>query len=102
MKPSRPGTRVLVIALKSAASPMTHRIPDVIVHGDQQAARKAVEAAPAEAEGISFLKEQQWTLDFGTSVAEERVLRESIRVPAHDRPPPWRRGSKSSRRSMAD
>lgn len=82
VKPSRPGNRVLVIALKSAGLTDEHRIPDVIVHGDQQAARKAVESAPPEEEGISFLKEQQWALDFGTSLAEERVLRESIRVPA--------------------
>jgi membrane fusion protein, heavy metal efflux system len=82
VRPSRPGNRVLVIALKSAGLTDEHRVPDVIVHGDQQAARKAVESAPPEEDGISFLKEQQWTLDFGTSVAEERILRESIRVPA--------------------
>jgi RND family efflux transporter MFP subunit len=82
VKPSRPGNRVLVIALKSPGLADEHQVPDVIVHDDQQAARKAAESAPAEDEGISFLKEQQWTLDFGTSLAEERVLRESIRVPA--------------------
>jgi RND family efflux transporter MFP subunit len=88
VKPSQPGNRVLVIALKSAALTDEHRVPDVIVYGDQQAARKAVESAPPEEEGISFLKEQQWTLDFGTSVAEERVVRESIRVPAAIMPRP--------------
>ena len=82
VKPARAGARELVIALKSASLTDTHRVPDVTVYPDQQAARKAVEAAPAEAEGISFLKEQQWALDFGTRVAEERAIRESIRVPA--------------------
>ena len=82
VKPSRPGNRVLVIALKSSGLADEHRIPDVVVHSDPQAARKAADGATPEEEGISFLKEQQWTLDFGTSLAEERVLRESIRVPA--------------------
>ena len=40
--------------------------------------RRAGEDAP----GISFLKEQQWSLDFGTAVVKEQAVRESIRVPA--------------------
>jgi cobalt-zinc-cadmium efflux system membrane fusion protein len=35
-----------------------------------------------EDEGISFLKEQQWTLEFGTAKAEIRNLRNSVTVPA--------------------
>jgi RND family efflux transporter MFP subunit len=80
--PARAGGRVLVIALKSASLTDTHRVADVTVYPDRQAARKAVEAAPAEADGISFLKEQQWALEFGTVLAETRAIRESIRVPA--------------------
>jgi RND family efflux transporter MFP subunit len=82
VKPARAGTRVLVVALKSAGLSDEHRIPGALVHGDEQAARKAAEGAPEEGEGISFLKEQQWALDFGTAVAAERAIRESIRVPA--------------------
>ena len=83
VKPARAGARELVIALKSAvAHDDASAVPDVTVYPDQQAARKAVESAPEEAEGISFLKEQQWALDFGTVVAEKRAIRESIRVPA--------------------
>ena len=82
VKPSRAGSRTLVISLKSAGFTDEHRLPDVIVHGDEQAGRKAVESAPPESEGISFLKEQQWALDFATTVADERTIRESIRVPA--------------------
>jgi membrane fusion protein, heavy metal efflux system len=33
-------------------------------------------------DAISFLKEQQWTLDFATAVVEERVMQASLRVPA--------------------
>jgi RND family efflux transporter MFP subunit len=35
-----------------------------------------------EGEATSFLKEQQWTLEFGTALVEERRLRSSITVPA--------------------
>ena len=35
-----------------------------------------------EAPGISFLKEQQWSLDFGTALVKEQAVRESLRVPA--------------------
>jgi RND family efflux transporter MFP subunit len=82
VKPARAGAREMVIALKSASLTDAHRVSNVTVYSDQQAARKAVEAAPPEAEGISFLKEQQWALDFGTALVEERAIRESIRVPA--------------------
>lgn len=82
VKPSRAGMRTLVISLKSGALTDEHRVTGVTVHGDAQAARKAAEDAPDDGEGISFLKEQQWTLEFATSVAEERAIRESIRVPA--------------------
>ena len=40
------------------------------------------------APGISFLKEQQWALDFGTAVVREQAVRESIRVPARLEPRP--------------
>jgi RND family efflux transporter MFP subunit len=43
-------------------------------------------AEEAEDEGISFLKEQQWTLEFGTTPAEVRLLRSSVTVPAVVRP----------------
>jgi membrane fusion protein, heavy metal efflux system len=33
-------------------------------------------------ETITFLKEQQWTLDFGTAIIEDRQLKSSLRVPA--------------------
>ena len=82
VRPSRAGARDMVIALASASVADAHRVPGVTVYSDQQSARKAVESAPPEAEGISFLKEQQWALEFGTALAEERAIRESIRVPA--------------------
>ncbi|MBI3684765.1 MAG: efflux RND transporter periplasmic adaptor subunit [Acidobacteria bacterium] len=40
------------------------------------------EHGPGTQETIAFLKEQQWTLDFGTAIVEDRQLRSSLRVPA--------------------
>lgn len=40
----------------------------------------------SHAEEISFLKEQQWTMDFATQVVKEASLRESLTVPAKIQP----------------
>ena len=42
-------------------------------------------AEPTE-ETITFTKEQQWALDFGTELASEQVLRDSLRVAAETLP----------------
>jgi len=42
-------------------------------------------AAPTE-ETITFTKEQQWALDFGTEIAAEQTLRDSLRVAAETLP----------------
>ena len=85
--PTGAGTRELVIVLKARGVTDDHRVGDVQVHPSAAAARAATPAAD-EAPGISFLKEQQWTLDFATAVVREQSLRESIRVPARVEPRP--------------
>jgi RND family efflux transporter MFP subunit len=42
--------------------------------------------APSKEETISFSKEQQWALDFGTQVATEQILRDNLRVAAETLP----------------
>jgi membrane fusion protein, heavy metal efflux system len=81
VKPSRGGRRTLVIALKARGLADVHRIDGVTVHQDAAAA-KAVAPEPEGAPGISFLKEQQWSLDFGTAVVSTGTVQDSIRVPA--------------------
>jgi cobalt-zinc-cadmium efflux system membrane fusion protein len=82
VKPAQAGKRQLVIAIHGRALDDQHRVGEVDVHPNAQAARAAPGAESDEAPGISFLKEQQWSLDFGTAVVIEQALRESIRVPA--------------------
>ena len=59
-----------------------HRVGEVEVYAnaERRSCRRTVRRR--EAAGISFLKEQQWSLDFGTAVVTEQAVRESIRVPA--------------------
>lgn len=87
VKPARAGRRELIITWRSPAMSDTHHVGPVEVFADAGA---AAAAAPAEAEGeaISFLKEQQWTLDFATDVVQERRLRASLRVPGEIVPAP--------------
>ena len=82
VRPAGAGSRTLVLSLKSGGLADEHRVTGVTVYADREAARKAASGTPGGGEGISFLKEQQWTLDFATAVAEERAIRESLRVPA--------------------
>jgi len=80
--PGHAGRRELVIVLRAGGLDDEHRVGEVDVHPDAEAARAAAEHGAEEAEGISFLKEQQWSLDFGTAVVGEEAIRESIRAPA--------------------
>jgi membrane fusion protein, heavy metal efflux system len=82
VKPAHAGKRELIIVLRSKGLNDEHRVGQVDVHSDAEAARDAAPAAGDETPGISFLKEQQWSLDFGTAVVREQAVRESIRVPA--------------------
>jgi cobalt-zinc-cadmium efflux system membrane fusion protein len=88
VKPTRAGTRQLVIVLRSKGVNDEHQVGDVTVFPDAKAAQAANGGKEGGAGGISFLKEQQWSLDFGTAVVREQALRESIRVPARIDPRP--------------
>jgi cobalt-zinc-cadmium efflux system membrane fusion protein len=56
------------------------RVGPVTVHSDQQSALAAI---PADEEGAtSFLKDQQWTLDFATMKVESQARRQVVSVPA--------------------
>jgi RND family efflux transporter MFP subunit len=82
VKPGQVGQRELVIVLRSAGFEDEHRVGDVEVSANVEAARAATGGATEDADGISFLKEQQWSLDFATAVVKDQAVRESIRVPA--------------------
>jgi RND family efflux transporter MFP subunit len=82
VKPSQPGKRELIVVLQAPGLTDEHRVGQVDVHPNAEAAHAAAASRRDEVPGISFLKEQQWTLDFSTAVVREQAVRESIRVPA--------------------
>src|SRR5687768_14134533 len=82
VKPAQAGTRELVIVLKAKGLSDEHSAGEVDVFPNAEAARAASGRAGEDAPGISFLKEQQWSLDFGTAVVKEQAVRQSIRVAA--------------------
>lgn len=82
VKPARAGKRELVILLRVAGLDDDHRVGEVDVHPTVAAAKAAAQGGAEDDPGISFLKEQQWVLDFGTAVVREQPVRESIRIAA--------------------
>ena len=82
VKPAHGGKRQLVVVLKATGLSDEHQVGEVDVQANAQGARAPVPPAGAEIPGVSFLKEQQWSLDFGTALVKEEAVRESIRVPA--------------------
>jgi membrane fusion protein, heavy metal efflux system len=80
VKPAHAGKRELVIVLRASVLTDEHRVGEVDVHASAEAARAAPTAVRDESPGVSFLKEQQWSLDFGTAIVKEQSVRESIRV----------------------
>lgn len=80
VRPDAAGAYTLLVRLESPALSDVHELGPVEVRAAAGDAPQ-VAAAP-EVESISFLKEQQWALDFGTEIVRNRQLRSSLRVPA--------------------
>jgi len=79
-KPSHAGARDVTLTLESPGLRVTHDLGVYPVYADRES---AVADQPAEEEGgdeISFLKEQQWKVDFATAEIERRKLHASVRA----------------------
>lgn len=70
----------VAVELHSAGLSDELRVGAVTVHSDQQSALAAI--AADEEGATSFLKEQQWTLDFATMKVESQARRQVVSVPA--------------------
>lgn len=82
-KPASSGKRRLLVEVRAPGLSADHDLGEVTVFDSVAAARAAI---PEESEApgrISFLKEQQWPIDFGTSVVTERIIRPSLRAMGH-------------------
>ena len=77
VKPTATGDFPLSIELKGEGLADIHQLGIVKVTTKREAPKPE-----EETNEISFLKEQQWTLDFGTSLVDAKTLQEDLRVPA--------------------
>jgi membrane fusion protein, heavy metal efflux system len=80
VKPAQAASYKLVIRLTSSELNDVHEFEAVPVAASPGGAPKP--QGPELADLVPFLKEQQWALDFATSVVSNRDLRTSIFVPA--------------------
>ena len=80
------GTYDLEIRLDAPGLTDRHRLGSVTVHDSTDAASAAGTAAGDDSGTIPFLKEQQWTLDFGTAPAEVRPVADSLAIAAEIAP----------------
>lgn len=79
--PGRQGTPAMTVSVRSHGIEDSHLLGPTSVSGTpgDQAMSAATDGA---ADGISFLKEQQWVMDFATDVVATASVRESLLVPA--------------------
>jgi cobalt-zinc-cadmium efflux system membrane fusion protein len=79
-KPAKPGARRLIVEIRGEGLASEHDLGEVTVYETVDAARAAIPEEPEAPGRIAFLKEQQWPIEFGTAIAEERPLRAALRV----------------------
>jgi cobalt-zinc-cadmium efflux system membrane fusion protein len=80
VRPGKAGTREMVVSIRTKDFEDVHQLGAVTIYGNEPLPRAG--AATNQSPGISFSKEQQWSLDFATTVVQEESVRESLRVPA--------------------
>ncbi len=79
-KPATSGRRRLVVEVRAPGFSADHDLGEVMVFESAVAAGKAIPEEPEAAGRISFLKEQQWPIAFGTAVVAERGIRPTLRA----------------------
>lgn len=79
-RPASVGKRKLLVEVRADGFSADHDLGEVTVYENLAAARAAIPEKPEIAGRISFLKEQQWPIEFGTALAAERPIRPSLRA----------------------
>lgn len=77
-QPVQAGKRTLELILESPDLSTTHHLGTVTVYPDRRSAAAAVPHEAEAGDDITFLKEQQWKVDFATAEVQRRRLRASI------------------------
>lgn len=84
VQPSRPGRPAMTILVSSPAAVDSHALGPVLVASNRSESLNAQgDSEPEPTDGpISYLKEQQWSLDFATQIVQLRSMQDSFVVPA--------------------
>lgn len=77
-KPRHAAQRHVLVTLEAPGLNVTHDLGAYTVHPDAAAAAKAHVEEEEEGGAISYLKEQQWQVDFATAPATVRTLRAAL------------------------
>ena len=83
--PTQAGRYRLELELDAPGLTDRHDLGEVTVYTPVEAATLSMAAEPEDG-SIPFLKEQQWTLDFGTAPAEQRAMADSLIITAEIEP----------------
>src|SRR5262245_44789601 len=80
-EPPTPGTYRWALVVEAPGLNDRHDLGTVTVFKDEQAAQNSP-TAHEDPTAIAYLKEQQWSNEFGTELVRDRDMRTSVRVPA--------------------
>ena len=84
-RPTSAGSRRLLVEIRAEGISVVHDLGEVTVFASVEEAIAAIPEEPEPAGRITFLKEQQWPIEFGTAVASERSMRDSLRATGNTR-----------------
>jgi len=79
-RPAATGKRRLIVEVRAQGVSTDHDLGEVTVFESVAAARAAIPEEPEAAGRITFLKEQQWPIAFGTATVAERPIRPTLRT----------------------
>ena len=80
VKPQYAGQRQLAIELRSKTLNVNHNLGEITVFPSLTTAVAAVSDAVDDSGDISFLKEQQWKVNFATEMVQSHQLQKSVRA----------------------
>ncbi len=80
-RPSTRGKRRLLVEIEGPQIKTLHDLGEVTVFDSVELAKKGVPEEPEQGGRITFLKEQQWPIEFSTAIVSERQMRSTLRVP---------------------
>ncbi len=87
-RPASRGKRQLLVEIEAEHVKALHDLGEVTVFDNVEAAKVGIVEEPEVGGRITFLKEQQWPIDFSTERVAEREMRPLLRVPGELVPRP--------------